>query len=276
MSEIKGWKYYNHAAIPECAPDEKANLQAILDGSIWKLDGKPLLARWTEDFDCKEKTEWWYIIKEGPFDINELSAKRRKNIRQSLKKCKVIKINPEENIEELYKVYESAYMRYIDADNYMTYDKFVEKCKRDKAEKYDYWGGYIADNDQLTIKKHDYYVESCIAKYNPQFLNYRVSDAIHYTVLEEYLNIQKKRYITAGERSINHVTNAQKYKIENFNFRKAYCNLHLVYRPPIKIIINFLYPFRIFIKKYNKNIFFHQVSSVLLLEEISRENCKVN
>ncbi len=36
---IDGWKYYNHAAIPTCAPHEMPNLKPVEDGSIWKIGG---------------------------------------------------------------------------------------------------------------------------------------------------------------------------------------------------------------------------------------------
>lgn len=62
--EIEGWKYYNHAAIPTTAPHEKPNMKPLEDGSIWKMaGGKPLFARYCTDWDCKEETEWWYVIK---------------------------------------------------------------------------------------------------------------------------------------------------------------------------------------------------------------------
>ena len=70
-----GWKYYNHAAIPVTAPHEEVNLLPIKDGSIWKLRGRPLLARWTTDWDCGHKTNWWYIIKDEPLDIASLKSK---------------------------------------------------------------------------------------------------------------------------------------------------------------------------------------------------------
>ena len=58
--DIKGWQYYNHAAIPNSAPNEDPDITPINDNTIWQMDGgKPLLARWTTDFDCKEKTNWW-------------------------------------------------------------------------------------------------------------------------------------------------------------------------------------------------------------------------
>ena len=69
-NQIPGWKYYNHAAIPTCAPHEMPDLTPVKDGSIWHIEGKnPLLVRYTTDWDCGYDTGWWYLIKEAPFDI---------------------------------------------------------------------------------------------------------------------------------------------------------------------------------------------------------------
>ena len=32
---IEGWKYYNHALIPTCAPHETPNLEALQNPAIW-------------------------------------------------------------------------------------------------------------------------------------------------------------------------------------------------------------------------------------------------
>ena len=74
--EIAGWYYYNHAMIPSVAPHEVANLEPIKNGGFWKMkDCKPLLARWTSEYDCGYDTNWWYVIKDSRFDISELKAK---------------------------------------------------------------------------------------------------------------------------------------------------------------------------------------------------------
>lgn len=59
--QIYGWKYYNHAVIPASAPHEMPDISPIIDGSIWEIEGAPLLARWTTDFDCGYQTNWWGI-----------------------------------------------------------------------------------------------------------------------------------------------------------------------------------------------------------------------
>ena len=33
--DVSGWTYYNHAAIPSCAPHETPPLAPLEDGSIW-------------------------------------------------------------------------------------------------------------------------------------------------------------------------------------------------------------------------------------------------
>lgn len=88
--EIIGWKYYNHAAIPNTAPREMVNTTPIDNGTIWNIGGGvPLLARWTENFDCGYETNWWYVIKDTPFDVNTLRSKRRYEINKGIKNFEI-------------------------------------------------------------------------------------------------------------------------------------------------------------------------------------------
>lgn len=71
--------------------------------------GQPLLARWTEDYDCQQKTEWWYVIKDTMFDINELKAKRRYEINKGKKNFEVRRIDHSIYVDDLFKVQIAAY-----------------------------------------------------------------------------------------------------------------------------------------------------------------------
>lgn len=42
--------------------------------------GAHLLARWTTDWDCGHKTQFWYVIKDDMYDISVLKRKRRYKI----------------------------------------------------------------------------------------------------------------------------------------------------------------------------------------------------
>ena len=81
------WKYYNHAMLPTLAPHENVDIKPILDGSIWHSEGggMPLLARWTTEFDCGYETEWYYCIKDTPFDLKSIKSKYRCDIRRGQK-----------------------------------------------------------------------------------------------------------------------------------------------------------------------------------------------
>ena len=65
-------------------------------------------------------------------------------------------------------------------------------------------------------------------------------------------------------------SNYQEYLLKNFGFRKAYCKLHIQYRPLMKLAVNVLYPFRGIIKKFSKNKLIYQVWCTMRQEEIHR------
>lgn len=64
---------------------------------------------------------------------------------------------------------------------------------------------------------------------------------------EEFL--KSGGYICDGSRSIQHETAFQDYLEKYFEFRKAYCKLHIVYKPAIRRVVGITYPFRGILKK---------------------------
>ena len=274
MMKIPGWKYYNHAAIPTTPPHINPDTSCVNDGTIWKIDGSPLLARWTTDFDCDYETNWWYLIKDTKFDFEDISSKNQKSIRQALKKCDVQKIVFSENMDQIYSCYLSAYAKYENADNMMEKEQFINFCNS-QEDYIEYWGGYDKESGcligYLMVGVFDNYVELKIAKFNPEHSNKRVSDALYFTVLDYYLNSCSKKYVSSGARNINHKTNTQEYKIKRFGFRKAFCKLHVEYNPKVKILMRIAYPFRKVFKKLDHITFLHQVNSIFLMDEISRQ-----
>ena len=271
---VKGWKYYNHAMIPTTAPHEAVDLSAVKSGEIWNYkskEGKPLFVRWASEWDCGYYTGWWFVIREAPFDLAELSSSSRRNIRKSLRNCRIEKIDPSYYLEDLWRVFNEAIERYENYDILLTKNAFFTKCNTQKNEQ-EYWAGFDCLSGRMigyaVFCVHDDWVEFQNAKYSTQYLKLRVSDAINATVLDYYLNILKKIYISDGERSILHKTNVQNYLKEHFGYRYAFCKLHLMYRKPLKIIIKSLYPIRKILKKIDNIKLFHYINSFMLMEEI--------
>lgn len=273
--KISGWKYYNHAAIPTSAPHEQPNLAPVKDGSIWKLDGKPLFIRYSSNWDCGENTGWWYLIKEAPFDLNALSSNSRKHIKEAYRKTKIEKIDPVTCVESLFECSHNAFLKYKSASNEPSFENFKNQCLSSAMKNIEYWAGFDLVTDKLigwlNVACHDSWVEIVTAKFDPEYLKLRVSDALYATVLGYYLNDEKKLYVSSGCRSISHETNTQEYKEQHFGYRKAFCKLNIVYSSKMGFFVKILYPLRLMIDFAGKFINkFHLISSVLKMEKIAR------
>ena len=274
--QIEGWKYYNHAAIPTTAPHEPVNIKPINNGSIWQMGGggTPLLARWTTDWDCGFETNWWYCIRDGKFSLEELSPSSRKHIRQALKHNSVIRAKIEDSLyDDLYRVYSEATSHYELADNIQDKESFVSGLIT--REKYvDLFLAYNLENELLaymTVRPEDGWVEIETAKFGDKALKAQSSNALYYTLLDYYLNEKKVQYVSSGSRSINHQTGTQEYKERVFGYRKAYCHLHIKYRPSVALLVKLVYPFRHVLQKHDSNTRIHQLNSVLKMEEMVRK-----
>lgn len=90
-----------------------------------------------------------------------------------------------------------------------------------------------------------------------------------YSILEFFReDINSGSYICDGSRSIRHETAFQEYLIRYFGFRKAYCKLNIIYKFPLNILVNLLYPFRRFIG--TDNSITSKISALLKMEECVR------
>ena len=275
-NKIRGWKYYNHAAIPTTAPHEMPDLVPVQDGSIWSIGGhKPLLVRYTTDWDCGYDTGWWYLVREAPFDIIALSSNSRKHIKEAYRKSRVEKIDPQQHVDELYECYHQAFLKYKQADNEMSYDSFKNYCEKSAPCGIEFWADFTLDSGKLvgflTVASHADWAEICISKFHPAYLKLRVSDALYASALDFYLNKLGKKYVSSGSRSINHVTNTQEYKEQHFGYKKCYCRLHILYRPRFKLIFRTMYIFRGIIAVLGRRCaLLHRVSAILKMDEIAR------
>ena len=238
------------------------------------MGGHPLLARWTDQFDCGYETNWWYVIKEKPYDPETLSSGARKHIRQALKKCCVRQIDPEAYVEQMYACYTTAHQRYKNGSAAESYEQFRKSCLQRRNGRI-FWAGFTADTEQLIgymiVYEKDIYVEIAAAKFHAEYLRYCVSDAIYAMILQYYLNERGYRYVSSGERNINHQTNTQEYKIRRFGYRKAYCKLNIAYAPKVRWLIGLLYPFRKLLRVFDRIGMVHMLNAVLKMEEIRRK-----
>lgn len=274
--EIHGWRYYNHAAMPSTPPHREADLTPIRDGSIWKMDGSPLLARWTTDWDCGHETNWWYVIKDTPFDIESLKAKRRYEINKGLRSFEVKRIpDPAVYAKTLSEIVVSAYEEYPAAYR----PKIDKDLFAESVEKYwqgaDVFGAFSVQSGNLVgyalLFSFDTYSDFAMMKVIPSYEKQGVNAALVYGILDDYRErLAKGFYICDGARNISHETAFQDYLEKYFGFRKAYCNLNLAYAPKWGWIVKCLFPFRNALKKLDGISLFHKINSILKMEEFAR------
>lgn len=270
--KIDGWKYYQYAAIPTSPPHELPNLEPIEDKTIWKLDGKPLLARWTTDWDCEHETKWWYVIKDTPFDISTLKAKRRYEINKGNKNFTVRKINSADYKNELYEVTVAAYSGWPEK-----YRPSVEKGSffRQVEDWSVVFGGFHVETQELCgyalLRDYGSYVDFAVLRTEPEMEKLAINAAMVAGILKHYADrFDGSFYVCDGSRAIRHETAFQDYLEKYFEFKKVFCKLNLKYKAGFGAIVKILYPFRGRINAESK--LGSKISGLLLLEEINRQS----
>lgn len=229
------------------------------------------------DFDCPEETEWWCIIKDTPFDIMSLKSNRRSLITRGLKRVDVKVIIPADYADQManilikeWKYYDESYE---EGNDRQEQTEEFKKLTCDNLGNSEYLGAFLKDTDTIIgyaiYNLFDDWIEYSVVKTDPEYLNTQVNAALAYFGVERYMRPGIK-YIHGGWRTMIHESNYQEYLLKNFGFRKAYCKLHIQYRPLMKLAVNVLYPIRGIIKKFSKNKLIYQVWCTMRQEEIHR------
>lgn len=235
--------------------------------------GRALLARWTTDYDCGHETSWWYVIKDDPFDISTLKAKRRYEINKGKRNFEVKRIKASEYVQELFEVQVKAYSSWPEKYRPNVQKENFEKEVKKWNDRDIIYAGFDKETGELCGYAHlqecENHLEFSVLRVNPMFERKGINAAMVAGILEDNNNrLGKEFYINDGARAIRHETKFQDYLEKYFCFRKAYCKLHIIYRFPINIIVKLLYPFRNKIK--NEGRLGSQVSAVLKMEEFQR------
>ena len=229
---------------------------------------------WTTEFDCDHKTNWWYVIKDTPFDINSLKAKRRYEINKGSKNFAVKEIEPAKWCDQIFAVATAAYATYPEAYRPdISHDVFISKVE--KWNFYKVYGAFSVSDGAFCgyacLIRNGMCIDFCMLKAIPSYEHLGLNAAIVNQILvdhEDFLN--NGGYICDGARSIQHETAFQNYLEKYFEFRKAYCELHILYKPIIGFALKTIYPFRKLLYKINGWNIISKINALLQMEEINR------
>jgi hypothetical protein len=271
MIELNGtqWVLYQGALLPDTAPHKEIALSDQEQKYLLR-HSKAYFLRWTSHWDSPHVTEFWHVIKDQPTSLDDYPVHTRRDIRRGLRKCSVRKVSAKVLAESGYEVYHRAFLRYKTHLRPVTESTFKKSLERPKPNA-DYWAVFEAE--KLVAYAINYLIdEMCtyaVIKLDPEKLNTSCSYALVHTMNEYYLDNQKLRYLTDGERSISHATRFQEFLIEKFLFRKAYCQLHVVYAPRLVLPVRLLFPLRGIVSRLRQN-WFCKLAVLLKHEEIRR------
>ena len=233
------------------------------------------MAVWTTDYDCGEDTGWYHVIREAPFDLNTMTGHYRQQIRRALRLCSVKKIKPAEYADELYKLYaDELRNRYGKHANPGTLENYRRGCRSvESRNDIAHWAGFSKEGlliGFLAITIKDDHIDISSAFFWEEYQRLRVSEALYATVLDYYLNHEGKKYADVGSRNLNHKTTAHEYRIQHFQFRKAFCRLHLIYNPKIRPFVKILHLFRPILRRLDHIHLVHEINAVLAMEDIAK------
>lgn len=208
------------------------------------------LVRNTYDFDQKQPTDFWYIIKDSFGGMEELSSNERNKIRRAFNTFVFRRVDNIYIKNNAYPIVNAIYKDYAIHDRPMSEKVFLQVVDDWRQREYDYWGLFAKKNNEFVgFAAVQLFENACFYdmvavhpkyKHNATYPYY----GFFYKLNEYYLAEERFHYVTDGSRSITEHSNIQPFLEQEFNFRKAYCKLKIRYKWWFGIIVRMLYPFR--------------------------------
>lgn len=258
---------YRNAWRFDGAPHEETKLEEAKTKALLKQGG--FLVRNTFDFDTTSHTHFWYVIKDRFNDAVELRPRVRNKIRHAEKAFLYQRISADLLIENGYPIMAETYSDHIVSDRRMNKTIFLQYIENCRQNHYDFWGVFERETKELVgfccVKLWDdcceYDQSGVFSRYksNATYPNY----GLFHSMNRYYLQELGFRYVSDGSRTITEHSQIHDFLIQNFNFRKAYCQLEVHYCWWMKIAVKTLYPFR-------KILSLPRVKAILNMEAMQR------
>lgn len=249
------FRLYHNCWIPANSPHRCEEIHREDAFNILRQGG--VMLRNTFNWDKKEPTSFWYIIKDRYEEIELLPTKIRYKVRKSQRCYDYRMISPSEMYEKCFNLYNESRIRFGGAT--LSKEQWYQRIMT-ADNNYQYWvcfekdtGSPVAFSINQIYEDYCSYVSLGFSPKAPtsSYPMYGLIMAMNHYYLEKC----KLRYVLDGARSITEHSNVQPFLEETFGFRKAYCDLQLFYKSWLSICISALYPFRkLFFKSNFKSL----------------------
>ena len=246
MSFITNYKSYQRGAIFKGAPHMEKRLTKKEAEIILKYYAAFYL-RNVYYFDCHEKTNFWFVIRDTTLAFSDLSAKCRNQVRKAYKTFDFRYVSKDNMINHGgYEVYKSSWRRYKTIHSQpLVKEKWIEHMLNNTEEYY----GVFEKESGVLVAYCAVLIQNESAKYtemkaNPDHLRHYPFYGLIFYLTNLLIGERKMLSVTDGARTISEHSNIQSFLEEKFKFRKAYCHLTMYYPWYIDLGMKLLSPLR--------------------------------
>lgn len=257
---------------PHVIPDSSVDVRVAMKKE------RAMFASYITEYDCDDKTAWWFCVKDDEYDVVKLKAKQRYEITKGRRNFYVEQINLFDHEDQIYE---------IDKKKFAEYPKEYRPTLRPTA--HEHVMGLNGDDqrifglfDRKSSELKGYYIcrektFPCIqlssTGIDPTTYKNNSSAAIMDGILTYYQSISEECYLCDGARNIRHITRYQQFLCSVFNFRYAYCKMKMIYPKWMKMAVTILKPFKNILLK-SSNGFLYNIACVLKMDDYSKMSLK--
>jgi len=261
-----GYRLYKGAWIWELGPHLENKISDYQIKTLLNKGG--LLVRNTYNFDCQRETGFWFVIKDSFNGFQDVPSKYRSRIKKALDAFYIQQVPQEYLLKNGYDLYIKTVKSYRIRTKPLTHKEFEDLFFK-KNYNFDYWVCIHKDTARLAAFSINQLIDNTacylIMKFLPDFnAKLHPSYGLIYEMNRYYLDEKKMLFVSDGTRSLTNHSEFQPFLIKKFKFRKAYCDLHVVYQSWLGLTVKLLFPFRRYIKG-------HSIAAILRQEEWARQ-----
>ena len=232
------WRLYRNTLIPAPLRPVPVHVPQAEGHALLRKSGALFLRYFSSS--SAEPTLFWYVGC-AEYDFDSLSAKMRTKIRRAYKDCEVRKLDALWIAEHGYGCYSAAFQRYRH-NTPVSAEVFTAEHLDCATGPFEFWGAFVGGNlasyAKCVVERE--FVTMVASKIDPAYASSLPSYALMDTVLRRYV-LEGRKHMNNGFRSIDHETNRQEFLLQ-FGYRREYCDLRIVYRQSINLLVNVSYP----------------------------------
>lgn len=196
--------------------------------SLFKSFGrKAFYIRNVYDFDCAERTEFWYVVRDRALAIEEYATRKdRQQVRRSLRAYEFRRVDLIEMLRVGYRVSLEHWQRLPRNRRFVhaTEADFTDFLHAQNARGVEFWVGYSTETGEAAMWE-SVYIVGCMAVEEQERLSYRYKQyyptyGLNHVIANYYLKDRGLRYVVAGARTVTEHSNVQEFLLKKWDFER--------------------------------------------------------